>query len=136
MSKKKVLSKFTILCRATFIAILGHMRLAGCSLDTLVDNFYLSSSHLFPPTFQVGLTHRTVTPHPPALQETSPLPRAAVDSKARGKLTSKYTTGEMGGTNLRGMLRDTPTYHDLQISTYNWETVKLLLLNLAEQGKN
>ena len=26
MSKKKVLSEFTILCQAAFIAILGHMR--------------------------------------------------------------------------------------------------------------
>ena len=37
MSKKKtkVLSKFTILCWATFIAILGRMWPMGCRLDTL-----------------------------------------------------------------------------------------------------
>ena len=34
MSRKKVLSKFTILCWAAFIAILGHMRPTGCGLDT------------------------------------------------------------------------------------------------------
>ena len=33
MSKKKVLSKFIILCWATFIAILGCMRPVGCRLD-------------------------------------------------------------------------------------------------------
>ena len=33
--QKKVVSKFTILCWATFIAILGHMGPAGCGLDTL-----------------------------------------------------------------------------------------------------
>ena len=32
--KKKVLSKFTILCWATFIAILSRVRPAGCELDT------------------------------------------------------------------------------------------------------
>ena len=34
MSKKKVLSKFTILCWAAFIAILGYVQPAGCGLDT------------------------------------------------------------------------------------------------------
>ena len=37
MSKKKVLSKFTILCWATFIAILGHTRPTGHRLDTLAS---------------------------------------------------------------------------------------------------
>ena len=32
--KKKILSKFTILCWATFIAILGLMRPVGPELDT------------------------------------------------------------------------------------------------------
>ena len=32
--QKEILSKFTILCWATFIAILGHMRPAGHGLDT------------------------------------------------------------------------------------------------------
>ena len=34
MSKKILLSKFMILCRATFAAILGHMWPAGRKLDT------------------------------------------------------------------------------------------------------
>ena len=33
-AKKKVLSKFTILCWASFIATLGHMWPMGCGLDT------------------------------------------------------------------------------------------------------
>ena len=34
MNKKKVLSKFTILCWAMLIAILGRVRSAGLGLDT------------------------------------------------------------------------------------------------------
>ena len=33
-SKKKILSKFTISCWSTFIAILGTMRAVGQGLDT------------------------------------------------------------------------------------------------------
>ena len=34
MSKKQLLSKYMILCWATFIAILGHMWPAGRGVDT------------------------------------------------------------------------------------------------------
>ena len=34
MSKKKILSKFTISCWATFIVISGRVRPTGCGLDT------------------------------------------------------------------------------------------------------
>ena len=48
--QKKVVSKFTILCWATFIAILGHMGPAGCGLDTSALNQSTSlSSHSNPP---------------------------------------------------------------------------------------
>ena len=36
--QKKVLSKFTILCWATFMAILGRMQPVGHGLDTLVGD--------------------------------------------------------------------------------------------------
>ena len=42
--KKKGVSKFTILCWATFIAILGRMWPAGCGLDTPGSNGLFPSS--------------------------------------------------------------------------------------------
>lgn len=62
---------------------------------------------------------------------TSTLLRAAVDAKAGDKLVSKYITGEMADMNPQGMLRGTLTYHDLRISSQDWEIVRLLLLNRA-----
>ena len=44
MSKKKVLSKFTTLCWATFIVILGCMWPAGCRLDTSMSNYFAKVS--------------------------------------------------------------------------------------------
>ena len=39
--KKRVLSKFTVLYWATFIAILGHIRPTGCRLDTPGTQLFL-----------------------------------------------------------------------------------------------
>ena len=58
-----VLSKFTILCWATFIAILGHMQPTGCRLDTpgldscdFMGIFtLLTQSLLFPATSSCGV---------------------------------------------------------------------------------
>ena len=46
-AKKKVLSKFMILCWATFIAILGCMWPTGCRLDTSLSGFFPSHLHLW-----------------------------------------------------------------------------------------
>lgn len=42
MSQKKIFSKFTIVCWAAFMVILGHMQLMGGGLDTPDDKIYLA----------------------------------------------------------------------------------------------
>ena len=46
MSKKKVLSKFTILCWAAFTAILGRMQPKGRRLDTPVSRLRLQFKYI------------------------------------------------------------------------------------------
>ena len=59
--KKKVFSKFKLLCWATFIAILGCTGRMGCRLDTpglelkKPGGFYFSSLGSLPPCVKLGL---------------------------------------------------------------------------------
>ena len=56
MSKKKVLSKFMILCWATFIAILGCTWSAGLRLDPLCSASYKTTPpHYQPPSLPVKM---------------------------------------------------------------------------------
>ena len=66
MSKKKVLSKYMILCWATFIAILGRMRPRGHGLDTLVRKLVAKVlRELKGQTGESGSTQRLITARSP-----------------------------------------------------------------------
>ena len=52
--KKRVSSKFMILCWASFIAVLGHIRLAGCMLDTPARAWF--ALQCFPTTVQPSVS--------------------------------------------------------------------------------
>ena len=69
MSKKQVLSKFTILCLAAFIAILGCMLSAGRGLDTPAVKIkqlsiicHAGSCYCVPPCFSLLISIVPKTP--------------------------------------------------------------------------